>query len=209
MLVVIGLQGVAKAQLPTFENCGSMQNAYGPYDYTNIQHRRLKLPIVEAGHFNSNVENLIQGQSGKIVDDLEYTLRAFPNHPRALWAMARLHIREGMNKLPGGLYSIECWFDRALRMNPEDPTTRYIFGMYQHKVSDYQGALKNYQIALSLRDGQAEIHYNLGLLYLELDDIEAARTQAIEAYRLGYPLPGLNRKLKDKGIDLDADLRED
>jgi tetratricopeptide (TPR) repeat protein len=41
----------------------------------------------------------------------------------------------------------------------------------------------------------AEIHYNLGLLELELGDTDSAVTHAKEAYALGHPLPGLKRKL--------------
>jgi tetratricopeptide (TPR) repeat protein len=45
-------------------------------------------------------------------------------------------------------------------------------------------------------DGKsAEIHYNLGLLELDLGNTEAAVAQAKEAYALGHPLPGLKRRL--------------
>src|SRR5262249_8511090 len=37
----------------------------------------------------------------------------------------------------------------------------------------------------------AEIHYFLGLVSLDLGDVATARTQADQAYALGYPLPGL------------------
>jgi len=42
----------------------------------------------------------------------------------------------------------------------------------------------------------AEIHYFLGLVYLDMEDIPAASKHAKEAYRLGYPLRGLMSKLK-------------
>ena len=41
----------------------------------------------------------------------------------------------------------------------------------------------------------AEIHYNLGLIELELGNTESAVAHAKEAYALGHPLPGLKRKL--------------
>src|SRR5882672_10328606 len=64
--------------------CGALPNAYGPFDY-RIEHD--KLAIVEAYHFTSQVELLIRGQSGALGADLDYTLRAAPNHHRALVAM--------------------------------------------------------------------------------------------------------------------------
>ena len=45
----------------------------------------------------------------------------------------------------------------------------------------------------------AEIHYNLGLIYLELGDADRALEQAHAAYALGYPLPGLRNRLQRMG----------
>ena len=45
----------------------------------------------------------------------------------------------------------------------------------------------------------ADIHYNLGLVYLKLGDHNDAAERAYQAYKLGYPLPGLRRQLKRLG----------
>lgn len=45
----------------------------------------------------------------------------------------------------------------------------------------------------------AEIHYNLGLIYLDLGNADAALASAQTAYRLGYPLPGLRNRLQRLG----------
>jgi len=42
----------------------------------------------------------------------------------------------------------------------------------------------------------AEIHYFLGIVYVDLKDLTAATRHADKAYALGYPLPGLKKKLK-------------
>lgn len=47
----------------------------------------------------------------------------------------------------------------------------------------------------ALKGESAEIHYNLGLVEIELGDLEAATSQAKRAYDLGHPLPGLKNKL--------------
>jgi len=44
----------------------------------------------------------------------------------------------------------------------------------------------------------AEIQYNLGLYMLDLGDVEAARQYAEAAYRLGYPLQGLKKRLAER-----------
>ena len=59
-----------------------LHNAFGPFDYRTATKDKLKL--VESYHFTPKVESLIGGQSGTLGADIDYTLRAFPNHPRAL-----------------------------------------------------------------------------------------------------------------------------
>ena len=44
-----------------------------------------------------------------------------------------------------------------------------------------------------------EIHYFLGLAYLNLKDLDLASEHARRAYDLGYPLPGLRNKLAAAG----------
>lgn len=45
----------------------------------------------------------------------------------------------------------------------------------------------------------AEIEYNLGLINLELGQSDEAARNAVRAYKLGYPLPGLKNKLRRIG----------
>jgi tetratricopeptide (TPR) repeat protein len=55
-------------------------------------------------------------------------------------------------------------------------------------------------------DGKSsEIHYNLGLIELELGNTESAMAHAKEAYALGHPLPGLRRKLMQAKVWVDAE----
>lgn len=51
----------------------------------------------------------------------------------------------------------------------------------------------------ALEGESAGIHYNLGLIYLELGDTDSALQRAHSAYALGYPLDGLRKKLKALG----------
>ncbi len=45
----------------------------------------------------------------------------------------------------------------------------------------------------------AELTYNLGLVLFELGEVDDAETYAVQAYELGYPLPGLRNKLRKVG----------
>lgn len=180
--------------------CGSLANSYGPFDYNNPQHRAEKLPIVDKAHFTPQVESLTRGQSGSLVRDLDYTLRAFPNHSRALWAMARYHLSlQRRSEKSDSPYSIDCYFDRALHWRPNDANVWLIHGMYLAKKGELDEALAKYEMALKLEPESAEINYNAGLAYFDRRDYARARGLAEKAYALGYPLPGLKNKLAEVG----------
>ena len=51
----------------------------------------------------------------------------------------------------------------------------------------------------ALGEDSAEINYNLGLVSLELGELDEAERYAQLAYELGYPLPGLRAKLQRLG----------
>lgn len=172
--------------------CGSLDNHYGPFDYSDPVQRAEKLPIVDRNHFNSDVENLIRGQSGTIMGDLDYTLRTFPNHHRALNAVARYDLRGGK---PEQFLTAECYFERAMRFQPRDGMVYLINGVYLHSKGELETAEERYLQALQLLPDNAEAHYNLGLLYVDMKRYDDANAQAVEAYRLGHPLQGLKRKL--------------
>ena len=185
-------------------DCGSLDNAYGPFDYTNSRHFNEKLPVVEAHHFDAGVEQLLghynkPGSAAMLGKDIDYTLRAFPNHHRALITMVRYYLE----KVPAGSgtlqFSAECYFDRAIRLASDDATVHMIHGYYKYKKGDIEAALESYKVALQIAPNSAEVHYNTGLMYTELRQYNLAGEHAVIAYDLGYPLPGLKNKLLRAG----------
>ncbi|MFQ5761078.1 MAG: tetratricopeptide repeat protein [Acidiferrobacterales bacterium] len=179
--------------------------AYGPFDYTNPEHVREKLPIVEQYHFNINVENLTGTMpGGSIGDHLWYVIRSFPNHHRALNAMARLwreSLQEG--RTPRGLdpeKTPDFLFYRAMRFAPHDGVVPLLYAIHLHRMKKYDQALKMYKRAEELLPRSAELHYNLGLLYVARREYGLALSHARQAYKLGYPLPGLKTKLIAAGV---------
>src|SRR5690606_19430298 len=131
--------------------CGSLENAYGPYDFTNPTHKRDNLPIVEAGHFTDDVYALRRGVTAyEPLPDIAYTLRAFPNHHLALDAMARLHRQQHAERLPGEPYSITCWFERARALNPNDGVVPLIYGIHLFQQENLDEAKAQFAEALRL-----------------------------------------------------------
>lgn len=178
--------------------CGELANAFGPYDYRSAADR-MNLPIVENNHFTPKVESLTGGITGSLGGDIDYTLRAFPNHLRALAAMGRLAIRDKTSRPTGAHYSVECYFERALRFRPSDGLVYMVYGDYIAKLGNVDKSLELMKKAVELAPNDATANYNLGLMYLRKKDYGQAKTYATKAYALGFPLPGLRNKLMEAG----------
>jgi tetratricopeptide (TPR) repeat protein len=198
-LVILGLGFLIFSQSRADVNdyvCGSLQNGYGPYDYRSDKD---KLRIVEQYHLTPEVVNLIAGSTGAIGGDLDYTLRAFPNHHMALMAMVKLGEKQKSAKPAGARYRVECYFQRAIRFRNDDEIVRILYASYLSKAGKQAEALIQLNEAAQLGSNSANANYNMGLIYYDLKEYEKALTYAHQAYRLGFPLPGLRDKLKRAG----------
>lgn len=180
--------------------CRGAGAAFGPFDYTR-RHSipAIKLSVVEKHHFNSVVESLAGGMTSKgPYGDLNYTLRAWPNHPRALNSMSIFHFREkrmGRKLRPPP----ECWFKRALSFSPKDATAHTLYGIYLHKSKKYKAAEKIYLKSLELDPDSTYANYNYGLFLVERKKYKKAKQHAKKVYARSFPLLGLKNKLKKAG----------
>lgn len=180
-----------------FSPCGSLDNPYGPFDY---RLQKGKLSIVEQYHFTPNVENLVTGKSSTYVGgDLDYTLRASPNHHRALMAMMRLGEKQKTPQPQGLSYSVECYFERALRFRSDDSIARMIYATFLFKNKREAEAIKQLGLASESAGDNPFTHYNIGLIYLDLKKYDLALVQAHKTYGLGFVQPALREQLKKLG----------
>jgi tetratricopeptide (TPR) repeat protein len=175
--------------------CGELKNAYGPFDYRMRAEHANNFDLVEGAHFTPDDENGVRATTRDIAADLDYTLRAIPNHHRALAAMARLAIRTKSVHLPGARYPVECWFERATRFAPDDGGVKAEFGNYLFALGKSDQAFAMFKEAAEMSPENATFNYNLGLAYLQKKDYAEALVYAKKAYALGFPLPGLKNKL--------------
>jgi tetratricopeptide (TPR) repeat protein len=179
-------------------DCGNpFSNAYGPFDYRTAAPDQKQ--IVEVNHFTQAVESLHAGITGSLGSEIDYTLRAFPNHPRALMALIRLGQRDRTNQPKGAHYSIDCYVERAIQFRPDDSVVRQIRGIYYSNQKKYKQAIEDFASVVKQQPDNANAHYNLGLAYFEVKDYEQARREAQLARELGFPLEGLQGKLKSVG----------
>ena len=191
------LWAATSAFAQTGGTCGPLQNAYGPYDYRTERGNRLYL--VESAHFTPLVEALIRGNRGRLGADLDYTLRAFPNHHRALLSVMQYGEKTKSPQPPDLRYSVECYFDRALRFRPDDTTVRMLYATFLQKDGRGQAANEQLERATQLADDNAFTHYNIGLVYLSGKNFDAALKQAHKALALGFPRTELKDELAAAG----------
>ena len=192
---------VAMLPVQAFALCGGPLNFNKfdrPMDYNDPKDRKM-LPTVERAHFTAEVEALLRGMNGPLPGDIDYTLYQFPNHYRALNAMARWQLKNP--RPPDARYlTADCYFERALTFRPEDATLYILYGVYLHGDKRFEDAARSYEKAEQLGGAvSAEFHYNFGLTLFELGKYDLAKARAERAYGMGYPLPGLRNKLKRVG----------
>ncbi len=189
VLVVTGASRPASAQ----SNCGSLQNHFGPFDY---RIERDKAFQVEKHHFNPDVEALRRGQSGaNIAGDIEYLLRVFPNHHRGLNAMMRLGVKVRSENLAGAAFPVECYFERALRFQPNDAIARMLYANYLVVHKRPAEAAQQLEVSIGLAADNPFTHYNIGLMYMDLKDYPRALAQAHRAIELGFNKTDLKDRL--------------
>ena len=196
-------------------SCFGASSTFGPWDYTDPAVRRVdqrygswsRLRMVEGAHFTPNVEQLISGKRSGAdpLGDIDYTLRAFPNHHRALWAISRYYLRrldrEGSEAMKSHEQTLkitppECYFQRAKRFAPRDKMVSVVYGIYLHRRGMLDAALDESTSAEKALPENAELSYNLGLLYLDRGRLDLAQEYAGKARALGYPLEGLTRRIR-------------
>lgn len=171
----------------------------GSFDY-NDPMGRPKLPVVENAHFTREVESLTRGHTGQaIMPDLQYTLNAYPNHPRALQSLVRFSAREKTDRLPGSSRTTTCFLKRAIVFAPNDLIPRMLLAKHYSQQGKVDDAVKVLQEADSMAPGDANLAYNMGLLYVDKKQYDQALAYAHKAYQAGFPLPGLREKLKRAG----------
>lgn len=102
------------------------------------------------------------------------------------------------------LEAADRWFAEAIEGCPTCPVGYHTKARYLMKQKRLNEAREVLETGVQATNGEsAELHYFLGLLLVDLKDFESAQTHALRAYELGYPLPGLRKRLADAGYKID------
>lgn len=181
--------------------CGELFNSTGPYDFRDPSKANVwNINDTWRNHYDPAVARMKEGEySSRVMHDIDFLLRVFPNHYPALALAMEYEFRGG--KLTHR--STECYFDRARRFVPKDVKVVVMEASYFRKKGAKQKALGSFEDALEMEPTSIDVNYNAGLFFAETGEYERAATCARVAYRGGYPLPGLRNKLEKAGYQLE------
>lgn len=170
---------------------------FGPFDYLDRARFEGELFITEEYHLTPEILKLQQATTTTAINDIQYTLMAWPNHHKALYAAYeyRLLNRGEFRRDINAPSPVECHLQRAINFSPQDPVPYMILGLLLHEWELYEDALKSFRKANALMPNDVITLYNLGLTLVELEKYEEAREVANQVYSTDFPLPGLRNKL--------------
>ncbi|MGM0385442.1 MAG: tetratricopeptide repeat protein [Actinomycetota bacterium] len=105
------------------------------------------------------------------VDVLEAAVAADPGDIESMRELGALHHRAG------DFEQAAEWQQRIVDLDPQDVDARLSLGVALFGLGDLEGAEQHWGAAAELAPDLAEVHYNLGFLYLSMDPPQVDRAE--------------------------------
>lgn len=192
---------------------------FGPLDYYTTKPSNVAL--VERAHMGFVLANAKRSRNScEVFQNLDYVMRAIPNHPQALQEMAayletsapcphatgaRSNTQAAAASILKGRWRVtdaDAYFHVALNfltrdthVIPRHAETHVLYGDWLRKKGRHDEAMKQFETARNLKPSLADTYYALGLLYLDQKDVASALENAQKAYSLGKPPAELRERL--------------
>lgn len=179
--------------------CGALasQGQFGPYDYRTDKYY---LPVVQDRHFTPRIESLINVKGQNLYGgDIDYTLRKFPNHHRALMSVLRVAERKIPPQVHGLLLPPECYFERAVRWRADDPVPRMLYARFLGQEKRFDEARQMLEATERIAGDNVLTRRNIGLVYLEIGMPDKALEQAHRVMQIDPAETALKLALQGKG----------
>jgi hypothetical protein len=199
-----------RAYVLEIPGCGVLGDNFAgrPMDYRKAT--STELARVEKYHWHDERNALLRGSTrvnstsvqGSVAGGLDYTLRVWPNHHGALAGLDRFgQLKKGdqPDNLP---YPIDCYFVRAVSFAGDDGIVRILYASYLDGRGRGDAAREQMGAAIKIADdeGNAILHYRIGLELLRMGDKDRALASAKKAYQGGVVWPELRDKLVQAGV---------
>ena len=147
-----------------------------------------------------------QGDTDKAIQAFENALKRSPHHKTAKKNLNQLFRQKAFNALKRRAFDeATTYFEKAIRLDPENATTYRVMGDGYALVSEFSQAITHYQKALDLAPDDAEARKNLVLSYSNHGVVLRNRGEwdaAIRAYRDALALQPTYQLAKTNLIDV-------
>jgi predicted Zn-dependent protease len=157
------------------------------FNAANDRNVKQQLYNVERFHLNKNVlENIGSGKYQYALGDINFTLKYFPNHPRALQLLTTIAVLSKNRGLP------IRYFEKAIALYPNHAITHAQYGWYFVTIGDLDNGIQRLNHAIEVEPKLTAGYVWLAHAYEKKGDLQLAREARERAKELGYngKLPG-------------------
>jgi predicted Zn-dependent protease len=136
--------------------------------------------LVDNAHTNKVLSSIRSGRLDNAIDDLNYTLNKFVNHPKALLLLGMVARLSRKPSLPLSYY------EKAIRLYPQYAFTHAQYGNYLVDTGNVTAGIQRLKRAVELDPTLVAVYVWLAKAYSRNGDAELARGAADKARALGY-----------------------
>ncbi len=148
--------------------------------FTADKSPRSYLTILEGAHVATIPGWISKGRLDNAVLDIDYTLRAFPNHPQALQFAGLV---SQLTKNP--LWAIRC-FENAVGAYPQNAFTHMQYGWHLITTGRIGDGIDRLKLSIQMDPTLSAGHAGLAHAYAKKGDLEQAQEAAKKARELGF-----------------------
>lgn len=141
---------------------------------------RQQLNINNSAHTDMVLERLRQGNNPLAMEEAKFTLRYWPNHPRALILM------EVIARITRAPFLPIPYYEKAVRQYPHYAITHAQYGHYLVEIERVDEGVMQLQQAVEIDPMLGAAHAWLAEAYLKAGKRKLARKSAEQARELGY-----------------------
>ena len=174
------------------------ESAIGPQTFVHVHHYCAGLVHLARARLEPDPQRR-RFQFDEARSEMLYSMRNDPgNGPLQSTMVVNLALVE---RERGDLPAARKLLEDAIRIAPSDPKPYLGLAIIlrgDKKLAEARTTLE--QGLAAVGDEALELHYNLGLICIELADFDCAVQHAQAAYAKGYPFPGLKNRLADRGL---------
>src|SRR5688572_1091024 len=145
--------------------------------------RNVKQQLNNAEHFHLNksvLENIATGKYKYALGDINFTLKYFPNHPRALQLLTTIAVLSKNRALP------IPYFEKAIRLYPSHAITHAQYGTCLVVIGDLENGIQKLNHAVQMDPKLTAGYVWLAQAYEKKGDLHLAREAKERAKELGY-----------------------